>query len=190
MERKTDEIVLSLSSKRTIREINRGPRFCIISRRENRGGNPERYNTRFLRGTLAKAIESNIFHGFSFLFYSRCCVPARQRVNFSRSSEGREGDRRRECLGNCPDPDEIPFLLPFPSFFQAGRYRDESKTSPVNSRPQDPRTRRFGRDKILPRYKISGWAASPLPLPLSPFLPLPPPRCTWLQAGRTSWTRR
>lgn len=119
MERKTDETVLSLSSKRTIREIilaeiNRGPRFCIISRRENRGGNPERYNTRFLRGTLAKAIESNIFHGFSFLFYSRCCVPARQRVNFSRSSEGgREEERRRECLGNCPDPDEFrsPFLF-------------------------------------------------------------------------------
>lgn len=110
---------------------------------------------------------------------------------------GGEGGREEEGMPRkLPGSRRISIPLPFPSFFQAGRYRDESKTSPVNSRPQDPRTRRFGRDKILPRYKISGWAASPLPLPLSlslplsPFLPLPPPRCTWLQAGRTSWTRR
>lgn len=136
------------------------------------------------------------FTGFLFCF---TVVAACQLDNGSIFLEARRGGGGREeegMPGKLPGSRRISIPLPFPSFFQAGRYRDESKTSPVNSRPQDPRTRPFGRDKILPRYKISGWAASPLPLPLSlslplsPFLPLPPPRCTWLQAGRTSWTRR
>lgn len=120
MERKTDETVLSLSSKRTIREIilaeiNRGPRFCIISRRENRGGNPERYNTRFLRGTLAKVRRSSriFFTGFLFCFTVVAACQLDNGSIFLEARRGGEGERRRECLGNCPDPDEFrsPFLF-------------------------------------------------------------------------------